>query len=461
VRLWKGIHHMAALGADTLLDKLPFATAVITPGRRVLFLNRAMEALTGFSRDEALGLRCDCVLRCSVCLDDCPLAAAGNQDKPLSLEGDVINRDRRRLPVRLSLSAVPDDTGAPAFYLETLEERPGGIRPALEGGPMSFSRIIGRSPAMERLFETLPAVAQTDSSLLITGETGTGKDVLAEAIHQASPRSKGPFIKVNCGALPESLLESELFGHRKGAFTGAVKDKPGRIQLAEGGTLFLTEVGDLPLPLQVKLLSFLDDRVVYPLGGTSGVVTNVRLIAATHHDLEAAVAAGRFRQDLMFRLNVIRLHLPPLRDRGVDVRLLLDHFLNVCSAQLGKNVLGLDERALATLMGHPYPGNVRELRNIVEYACTMCRGEQITASDLPAYLKSQAPAPDEARAAEPEQPQHGAPQADYAELERGRMLKALLEAGGRKGKAAQALGLSRTTFWRKLKSHGIAGEEKP
>jgi transcriptional regulator with PAS, ATPase and Fis domain len=443
--------------AGTLLDKLPLAAAVITPGRRILFLNRAMEALTGFSRDEALGLRCDCVLRCSACLDNCPMAEAGEHDKPQTFEGDVINRDRRRLPVRLNLSAVPDETGAPAFYIETLEERPGGIRPALEGGLMSFSRIIGRSPVMERLFETLPAVAQTDSSLLITGETGTGKDVLAEAIHQASPRSKSPFIKVNCGALPESLLESELFGHRKGAFTGAVKDKPGRIQLAEGGTLFLTEVGDLPLPLQVKLLSFLDDRVVYPLGGTTGVVTNVRLIAATHHDLEAAVAAGRFRQDLMFRLNVIRLHLPPLRDRGVDVRLLLDHFLNVCSAQLGKDVRGLDERAMAALMTHPYPGNVRELRNIVEYACTMCRDEAISVSDLPAYLGR---GPDRRGGAleAGRAPQDAPPEVAYAGLERDRMLQALLDAGGRKGRAARAMGLSRTTFWRKLKRHGLAAE---
>ena len=250
----------------------------------------------------------------------------------------------------------------------------------------NFNNIIGRSPEMEKIFQILPSLAQSDSSVLITGETGTGKDMVAETIHHASNRAKGPFVKINCGALPETLLESELFGHRKGAFTGAVENKPGRIQLAHNGTLYLTEIGDLPLSLQVKLLTFLDDKEIFPLGSIKGFTANVRIIAATHRNLEKRVNDNRFRKDLLFRLNVIRLHLPPLRDRQGDIQLLLDHFLNSLSTQMGKKMLGLSREALKILLTYHYPGNVRELRNIVEYAVNICGDRQIKPKHLPSYL---------------------------------------------------------------------------
>jgi transcriptional regulator with PAS, ATPase and Fis domain len=318
---------------------------------------------------------------------------------------------------------------------------------------------------MTRLFKTVPLVAQNDSAVLITGETGTGKDMLAEAIHQASNRAKGPFVKINCGALPETLLESELFGHQKGAFTGAVENKPGRFRLAHNGTLYLTEVGDLPLALPVKLLPFLDDKVVYPLGSTKGFQANVRVITATHRNLELMVKERAFREDLMFRLNVVRLHLPPLRDRGDDIRLILDHFLNIFASRFRKDIKNLSKKALQILLDYSFPGNVRELRNVVEYAVNICPKGQIQPMHLPAYLmdaKSQsAPLPfGEAEPSEWSAPPitsniEKSDHKTWASMERDIIMEALVKAGGRRNKAAAILGWGRSTLWRKMKQYRI------
>ncbi len=465
----------AALGEDVrrLLDAIPFGVAAISPDRRVVMFNQAMETLTGFSRERATGLPCSHVLRLNCCLRDCPARRKPLTDKPVSFEADILSCDRQKVPVRGTFSAVHDRAGNVALYLETFEDlRAAGRSGDVGREAFKYGQIIARSPEMERVFATLPALAGTDASLLITGETGTGKDVVAEAIHHGSHRARGPFIKVNCGALPENLLESELFGHKKGAFTGAVDDKPGRIQLAHNGTLFLTEIGDLPLALQVKLLTFLDDRVIYPLGGTKGFMADVRLIAATHLDLAEMVRQSRFRKDLLFRLNVIRIHLPPLRERQGDVGLLLEHFLKHFSRRLDKRFKGFSPSALARLLAYPFPGNVRELRNIVEYACTLARDPEIDLSDLPPYLSAD-PMAGASLAGEISAPpslgatlERGvlfpgqtAPSLD--ELERRRILEALNQARGRKGEAAKLLGLGRSTLWRKLKRHGlVTGEEQ-
>jgi transcriptional regulator with PAS, ATPase and Fis domain len=318
---------------------------------------------------------------------------------------------------------------------------------------------------MIRIFQTLPLLAQSDSAILITGETGTGKDVLAEAIHQASDRAKGPFVKVNCGALPETLMESELFGHRKGAFTGAVENKPGRFRLAHNGSLYLTEIGDLPLPLQVKLLTFLDDKVVYPLGSAKGFQADVRVIAATHRNLDLMVKERKFREDLMFRLNVVRLHLPPLRERGDDIRLILDHFVNIFATRFRKDINGLSKKVLKILLDYPFPGNVRELRNIIEYAVNICPGGQIQFTHLPAYLSetkhhfdrstpeageaSEWPASFVASNSEP------SGQKTWASFERDMIIEALVKSKGRRNKAADMMGWGRSTLWRKMKQYKI------
>lgn len=389
-----------------------------------------------------------------------------SNSESIFVESDIINRERQLIPVLINLSPIKDDQGNLAGFLETIED----LRPLKEADgktpqAYAFRHLIGKSSEMTRIFQTLPLLAQSDSAILITGETGTGKDMLAEAVHQASNRAKGPFIKVNCGALPETLLESELFGHRKGAFTGAVENKPGRFRLAHNGTLYLTEIGDLSLPLQIKLLTFLDDKVVYPLGSTKGFQADVRVVAATHRNLELMVKERSFREDLMFRLNVVRLHLPPLRERGDDIRLILDHFMNIFTSRFRKNIRGLSKTALKILLRYAFPGNVRELRNIVEYAVNICPKGQIQSAHLPAYLTETKLHDDlPARAvgetsgwtASFSQPSSGhSEQKTWASLERDMIMEALVKAGGRRNKAADILGWGRSTLWRKMKHYGM------
>lgn len=456
------------LALRPLLNGVPMGLAVLDLDRRVVLLNRAMEGLTGFVQEEAAGIQCAYVLRSNLCVERCPLLHG--QETPekgtVCHEGNIINRDRQKIPVRVTFAPLKDAEGRVVGYLETLED----IRLlCAPDGPMSqaysFGHIIGRSPQMERIFKILPVIAQSDSSVLITGETGTGKDFVAEALHQASPRARHPFIKVNCGALPETLLESELFGHQKGAFTGAMENKPGRFRLAHNGTLYLTEIGDLPLALQVKILTFLDDKVVYPLGSSKEIQVNVRIIAGTHRHLEQMVREGRFREDLLFRLNVVRVHLPPLRERGEDVRLLLDHFFHTYLAQFKKAVKGFSPKALRLLLDYAYPGNVRELRNIVEYALNICQEDQIQLKHLPAYLTEPQPHTVERPFSEIEQKEArsiaSVPMDDrhdslqWVMLEKKMILDALMKAKGRRGQAAEILGWGRSTLWRKMKQYGM------
>jgi PAS domain S-box-containing protein len=442
---------------------------VLDTDRRIVLINRAFEALSGFSMGDASGLLCFNILRSHLCVQKCPLKEMDANSEAVCIETDIINRERERIPVLINLSPIKDTQGKLTGFLETVED----LRPLKEVDAKTqqaygFRHIIGRSQEMTRLFKTVPLVAQNDSAVLITGETGTGKDMLAEAIHQASNRSKGPFVKINCGALPETLLESELFGHQKGAFTGAVENKPGRFRLAHNGTLYLTEVGDLPLALQVKLLTFLDDKVVYPLGSTKGFQANVRVITATHRNLEMMVKERTFREDLMFRLNVVRLHLPPLRARGDDIRLILDHFLNIFASRFRKDIKTISKKALQILLDYSFPGNVRELRNVVEYAVNICPKGPIQPAHLPAYLmdpKSQN-APLEIDEAEPSDwptsritPNiEKGEQKTWASMERDIIMAALVKSGGRRNRAADILGWGRSTLWRKMKQYKIDGQ---
>jgi len=444
----------------SLLDEIPLAVLLLDRQRTVVALNQAAEVLTGFSARRAVGLPCRHVLRANTCVRGCPVAELSRGSGPLCCEGDIISADRLKLPVRITASALHDEGGRLAGYMETIEDL--RLFQSLEPKKMNalgYAGFIGQSPRMGGVFKLLPSIAQTDSSVLVTGETGTGKDLLAEALHQASDRAKGPFVKVNCGALPETLLESELFGHVKGAFTGAVESKSGRFKLAHNGTLFLTEIGDLPLALQVKLLSFLDDKTVYPLGGTKGLKVDVRIIAATHRDLETMVREGRFREDLLFRLNVVRMHLPPLRERGGDVEMLLDHFLAQFNAAFQKRIGGFEPAARKLLLRFPYPGNVRELRNIVEYAVNVCDGEIISLRHLPTYMTRPEARRTDAlplHSADALRPQAvRAPAASWREAERELILDALTQARGRRGRAAEILGWARSTLWRKMRAHGL------
>ena len=445
-----------------LFDEIPSSALLLDRQRQVVAVNSAFEAMTGFSREHACGLSCAHIVRNTVCSDKCPVPHLMDTGEAECLAGDIISRDRVKIPVRISLSPIYGTDGECQGYLETMED----LR-AIQKWDWQrehterFGHLIVNSPEMQRVFQILPMIGQTDSSVLITGETGTGKDVIAEAIHHASDRAKEPFIKVNCSALPETLLESELFGHQKGAFTGAVESKPGRFRLAHNGTLFLTEIGDLPVNLQTKLLSFLDDKVVYPLGSSKSVKVNVRIIAATLRNLEQMVQMGVFRSDLLFRLNVVRLHLPPLRDREGDIRLLLDQFLRTISAQFKKNITGYSEEALRELLSFPYPGNVRELRNIVEYTVNVCQGDQIQTAHLPVYLlESKAPPESAKPPLEVSAPQARPAQINpvdltWKDMERKMILEALTQAKGKRNRAAEILGWGRSTLWRKIKEFGL------
>ena len=439
---------------EPFMNALPVAAMVLDTDLHIAWLNRAFERLTGFPLETACGICCRHVVRSRTCAVHCPLKSTAGP--PVPMESDLVTRDRQRLPVRLCLSPLSDDNGRVAGYLGTIED----LRAIRELGArnstaFSFEGIIGRSEKMAQLFQTLPAIAQSDAAILITGETGTGKDVVAEAIHKASARASGPFIKINCGALPETLLESELFGHAKGAFTGAVARKPGRLRLAHGGTLFLTEIGDLPYSLQVKLLTFLDDQVIHPLGETRPFHADVRIIAATHRNLEKMVADGDFRQDLLFRLNVARIHLPPLRERKGDLRLLLDHFLAIYKKKSGKRISGFSREAFTRLSHYPFSGNIRELRNIVEFSVSMAKGPVLETDDLPAYLLD--PVAPSLPASAPPPASFRQEHRTWEETERHLILDALTRCGGKRGEAAALLGWSRSTLWRKMTRHGIGG----
>ncbi|MBI5572491.1 MAG: sigma 54-interacting transcriptional regulator [Desulfomonile tiedjei] len=436
---------------------------VLSADRRVMLLNRALEALTGFVQEEVAGIPCCFVLRSSLCLHGCQLKQAAQGQEQVCTEANIVNKNRQKIPVRLTVSPILDVKGNLVGFVESVEDLRALATPADEASQSFLAgKLLGRSPEMQRILKVIPVIAETDSSVLITGQTGTGKDCVAEAIHHASTRTKGPFIKINCGALPETLLESELFGHQKGAFTGAVENKPGRFRLAHNGTVYLTEIGDLPLNLQVKLLSFLDDKVLYPLGSTTGVHVDVRMVAATHRNLEKMVMKGQFRKDLLFRLNVIRLHLPPLVQRGDDRKILLDHFLHLFNHRFKKKVTEFSHEAKQLLLAYPFPGNVRELRNVVEYAVNMCQGSKIRREHLPAYIFEYDPdaleyedGDDNGLMASQSTSIEQTQAANWSDAERKMILDAMVKARGRRTVAAKLLGWGRATLWRKMKHYGM------
>jgi transcriptional regulator with GAF, ATPase, and Fis domain len=320
-----------------------------------------------------------------------------------------------------------------------------------------FDQILGRSPILREALTRAAQVARTETTVLVTGESGTGKELVARAIHHASPRSDGPFVAVNCAALPDTLLESELFGHERGAFTGADRQKPGRFELAAGGTLFLDEIGDLSAAVQVKLLRVLQEREFERVGGTATVKADVRLVAATNRDLAAEMVARRFRSDLFYRLSVFNVHLPPLRERGDDVLLLADHFIRSLGEKMGKGDLTLSRDARELLRRYPWPGNIRELQNAIERSLITSEGTLITAAQLVIPLGSQ-PVSSQLHAAPPPPAAPPAPAnapGSLQDLERAAILEALRRTHGHKSRAAAILGLTRFQLYTRLKRYGI------
>jgi len=355
----------------------------------VTYFNEAAQRITGIPVDQAVGRKCWDVFRSSLCDGQCAIGACIRQGgRIVNKSIFIVRSDGTTLPISISASTLKDKAGNVVGGVETfrdLTEIHAGRRQAKD--IYRFENIVGRSPGLEKIFAILPRISDSRATALILGKSGTGKELFARAIHNLSPRKNEPFVAVNCGALPDTLLESELFGYRKGAFTDARSDKPGRIELADGGTIFLDEIGDMPAKLQVKLLRFLQDRTYEPLGGVKPVHADVRVVAATNRDLEQAVADGTFRQDLYYRLNVVTLTLPPLSARQEDLPLLIDHFLSEFNTLQNKSIRGVSEDALTILMRHDFPGNVRELENILEYALILCPEGFIQVEHLPDYLQ--------------------------------------------------------------------------
>ncbi|MEW6334228.1 MAG: sigma-54 dependent transcriptional regulator [Thermodesulfobacteriota bacterium] len=331
--------------------------------------------------------------------------------------------------------------------MKQLEEENISLRKRVEER-YGFEGLIGKSPSMLRIYELIETVAQTDATVLIHGESGTGKELAANAIHLQSTRKDAPFIKVNCAALPETLLETELFGHEKGAFTGALRQRRGRFELANRGTLFLDEIGDLPLSVQVKLLRVLQEREFERVGGNETISVDVRLICATLKNLKTGIQEGNFREDLFYRLNVVPLALPPLRERREDILLLTDHLIKKLSRKMGKEVTGLSEEAKLLLLKYPFPGNIREMENMLERAIALIKGTVIQAHDLPDEVSGQTgPAGVVHRSALADKSLGQA----VAIFEREHIQNVLEMTKGKKGQAAEILGISRKNLWEKIK----------
>jgi PAS domain S-box-containing protein len=448
-----------------LLNGIPQGIAILDNELCIVSLNRFLEAMIGYGTDEARGVYAEFILRSNLGSKNLVCREVLETGESVSIDGNIINRRRKKIPIHFTLSRLHDEQEHPIGVLIVLEDCsvPKGVDSKRQNNS-GITEILGHSPQMEKVFEMLSVLARTDASVLITGETGTGKDMIAEALHKSSQRARHPFIKVNCGALPEALLESELFGHVKGAFTGAVNETAGMFRLADKGTIFLTEIGDLSLPLQVKLLSVLDDREFYPVGGSKKVKVDVRVIAATHRILRHEVQEGNFREDLFYRLNVLSLHMPALWERDGDIRLLLDHFIRQFSLKLGRNVTGFTQEALDVLNTYSYPGNVRELRNIAEYSANICQGKTVEVKELPQYLfrPIESPSthpvfpPPVASASVVQKQAIDTTHGGWAEVEKEMIVDALRKSGGNRSQAASILGWGRTTLWRKLKKYEIA-----
>ncbi|MGD9320875.1 MAG: sigma 54-interacting transcriptional regulator [Desulfobacteraceae bacterium] len=371
-----------------ILDSIGDGVFTVDLDLNITSFNRAAEEITMISREEAIGRPCFEVLRANVCETGCLLRQTIKTRRPIvNMPLYIIRADKKFIPIGVSTSLLKDSKGQLIGGVETFRDLTvvNKLRKALLK-QHSFEDIVSKNEKMLRLFSILPLIAESDSTVLIEGASGTGKELFARAIHNNSAKKGGPFVAVNCGALPDTLCESELFGYKAGAFTDAKKDKPGRFALAQNGTIFLDEIGDISEAVQVRLLRVLEQRVYEPLGSTEAARTNARVIAATHRNLKEMVQEGKFRDDFYFRINVIKLSLPPLKERDEDIPLLVDRFIERYNYLTGKKIMGMSQRAVAALMLYDWPGNVRELENAIGHAFVLCQGELIRLQHLPDHL---------------------------------------------------------------------------
>jgi PAS domain S-box-containing protein len=431
-----------------ILDSVSQGIFTVNGRSEITTFNRAAQRITGYSEREVLGQTCSSVFKTDLCDTVCPLRQSiTGRESSHGRRAIVSTKDGRRIPISISTYPLETRTGKLLGGVEVFED----LSPllALErklDEKYRFDDIVSKNAEMERIFALLPLVAESDSTVLISGESGTGKELAAKAIHNHSRRSKRPFVPISCAAMPDTLLESELFGYKKGAFTDAKRDKPGRIAQANRGTLFLDEIADLAKPLQVKLLRFLQERVYEPLGATAPVDADVRVISATNRNLSEMIRQGEFREDLYFRLNVVEIRLPPLRERSEDIPLLVEHFIRRFRTAKRRRIEGIEDDALALLVHYPFPGNIRELENVIERAFVVCQKNLIDVGSLPDQVRQ-----------------------IRARVELGRQAGALLKNAeaklivrtlekhrGNRTRAAEELGIHRVTLFRKLRKYGLS-----
>ncbi len=433
---------------DMILDSLTEGVFTVDPELTIQTFNKAAEEITGLDRSQAIGMKCYQVFQGDMCRERCALSKSMRTGRPsLDQRVKIRNAKGRVVPISIRTSVLKDPAGRVIGGVETFRDMSTeeALRKELTGA-YSLGDLVGKSRAMRDIFAILPDVAESESTVLIQGESGSGKEILARTIHNMSPRAEGPFLPVNCAALPDTLLESELFGYVKGAFTDARSDRPGRFEAAQTGTLFLDEIGEISPAVQVKLLRVLDERAYVPLGSNQPRPADVRLLAATNRDLQEEVRCGRFRSDLFYRLNIIRIDLPPLRERPEDIPLLVESLLKKLRARTGKDIRGLTAEAAAALMAHPFPGNVRQLENALEHGFVLCRESLIDLEHLPADFRQSSAASTT-----------GPPETEglLAKTEHQLIVEALARHDGKRKAAAEELGISTTTLWRRMKAYGL------
>lgn len=427
-----------------IFDSISQGIFTVDEDKRITSFNRAAEKISGYTRKEAVGRRCYEVFRADICQEDCPLKhSLQTREEVENREVTILTRDGYELSIAITSAPLLGENGEIVGVVEIFRDLSQlvELRKKIKGSYV-FEDIVSKNAGMRRVLERLPLFAASMSTVVIEGASGTGKELIARALHNLGPRKNKPFITVNCAAIPDNLLESELFGYVRGAFTDAKKDRLGRFALADGGSVFLDEIGEISPAMQVKLLRILQEKEFEPLGSSETIKVDVRVIAATNKSLDGEVEAGRFREDLFYRLNVVRIELPPLSERREDIPLLVDHFISRFNALQGCNVKRISDRALAALMEAPFPGNIRELENAIEHAFVVCRTDTIRLSHLPPSFERFDRQP-KIVTGDQEKP--------FEAAETHVIREALERHNGNRMKTAGELGISRNTLWRKMK----------